>query len=163
MTKCRHGLARRRFAQNQRRIRPRRIRLSTVSKVALRSTAPTACEEVSSSKKDKQRVDAAWRRDFVMGADGLEGPSREPAASSEAAERRSPRVVGADPPQGDGDPVVPRSRREAVADEVRGMALELIEECAQLSSLTGCDQISLQPLKCLPGGRSAAAGEPVTQ
>lgn len=88
------------------------------------------------SKKDKQRVDAAWRRDFVMGADGLEGPFRELAASSEAAERRSPRVVGADPPQGDGDPVVPRSRREAVADEVRGMALELIEECAQLSSLS---------------------------
>ncbi len=88
------------------------------------------------SKKDKQRVDAAWRREFVLGADGQEGPSREPAGSSEAAETGSPRVVGADPSQGDGDPTVPRSRREAVADEVRGMALELIEECAQLSSLS---------------------------
>lgn len=80
------------------------------------------------SKKDKQRDDAARRRDFVIGSDRTGGwvDERDPAPGLDA---ESPE------PQSRPTPRPPSARREAIADEIRGMALEIVEECAQLSSL----------------------------
>lgn len=80
------------------------------------------------SKKDKHRDDAARRRDFVIGLDRNGGWVEErdlsPGLDAEPAESR-------DHPA----PKPPSARREEVADEIRGMALEMVEESAQLSSL----------------------------
>ncbi|MDA0373832.1 MAG: hypothetical protein O2865_08600 [Planctomycetota bacterium] len=80
------------------------------------------------SKKDKHRDDAARRRDFVIGLDRAGGwvEDRDPPPGPDAALPE---------PQDRSEPKPPSARREAIADEIRGMALEMVEECAQLSSL----------------------------
>ena len=80
------------------------------------------------SKKDKHRDDAPRRRDFVIGLDRAGGwvEDRDPSPGPDAALAE---------PQDRSAPRPPSARREAIADEIRGMALEMVEECAQLSSL----------------------------
>lgn len=89
------------------------------------------------SKKDKQRVEAMWRREFVIGPDRV-GSDRRETTVDEDGGGPVPRAVPETAGEMAGERASasdPGNRREAIAGEVRCMALELVEECAQLSSL----------------------------